>query len=75
MRYLVRMKNSKQQHTIRGQIMLWLLTIPDEELSDTMLEAKIKFDNDIDYIEFLENNLLEEIEEFIGWNVQMTYRL
>lgn len=69
------MKNSKQQHTIRGQILLWLLTIPDEELSDAMLEAKRKFDNDIDYIEFLENNLLEEIEEFIGWNVQMTYRL
>jgi len=69
------MKNSKQRHTIRGQIMLWLLTIPDEELSDSMLEAKKKFDNDIEYIDFLENNLLEEIEEFIGWNVQMTYRL
>lgn len=69
------MKNSKQQHTIRGQIMLWLLTIPDEELSDAMLEAKRKFDNDIDYIEFLENSLLDEIEEFIGWNVQMAYRL
>lgn len=75
MNYLNEMKNSKQQHTIRGQILLWLLTIPDEELSDAMLEAKRKFDNDIDYIEFLENNLLEEIEEFIGWNVQMAYRL
>jgi O-phosphoseryl-tRNA(Cys) synthetase len=56
-----------------GKIILWLLTIPDEELSDTMLIAKQGLENDIAFIEFLEKQLIDEIEEFAEWNNQMAY--
>ena len=58
-----------------GKIILWLLTIPDEELSDTMLIAKQGLENDIAFIEFLEKKLIDEIEEFAEWNNQMAYSL
>jgi hypothetical protein len=61
--------------SVNGQIMLWLTTIPEDELSDTMRVAKKKFDNDIDFIEYIENNLSDEVEEFVQWNVSMTYRV
>ena len=56
-----------------GKIILWLLTIPPEELSDTMLMAKQELENDIAFIEFLEKQLIDEIEEFAEWNNQMAY--
>jgi O-phosphoseryl-tRNA(Cys) synthetase len=56
-----------------GKIILWLLTIPDEELSDTMLIAKQGLENDIAFIEFLEKQLIDEIEEFAEWNNHMAY--
>jgi hypothetical protein len=58
-----------------GKIILWLLTIPTEELSDTMLMAKQELENDIAFIEFLEKQLIDEIEEFAEWNNQMAYSL
>lgn len=58
-----------------GKIILWLLTIPDEELSDTMFIAKQGLENDIAFIEFLEKQLVDEIEEFAEWNNQMAYSL
>jgi hypothetical protein len=56
-----------------GKIILWLLTIPDEELSDTMLIAKRQLDNDISFIEFMENQLINEIAEFAEWNNEMAF--
>jgi hypothetical protein len=58
-----------------GKIILWLLTIPQEELSDTMLIAKRELSNDIAFIEFMEKQLIDEIEEFAEWNNQMAYSL
>jgi hypothetical protein len=58
-----------------GKIILWLLTIPQEELSDTMLVAKRELGNDIAFIEFMEKQLIDEIEEFAEWNNQMAYSL
>lgn len=56
-----------------GKIILWLLTIPEEELSDTMLIAKRELGNDIAFIEFVENQLIDEIEEFAEWNNEMAF--
>jgi hypothetical protein len=58
-----------------GKIILWLLTIPQEELSDTMLIAKRELSNDIAFIEFMEKQLIDEIEEFAEWNNEMAYSL
>jgi hypothetical protein len=48
------------------------LTIPKEELSDSMVSAyqqmHDKGQNEIWLIDYFENNLKEEIEEFIVWN-------
>jgi hypothetical protein len=55
-----------------NEAILWLLTIPNEELSDSMLLAhkqmKAFGQNEIWLIDYFENNLKEEIEEFIEWN-------
>jgi hypothetical protein len=56
-----------------GKIILWLLTIPEEELSDTMLMAKQELDNDIAFIEFMEKQLIDEIAEFADWNNEMAF--
>jgi hypothetical protein len=62
--------NSVNQY---GKIILWLLTIPDEELSDTMLMAKQELGNDIAFIEFMEKQLIDEISEFAEWNNEMAF--
>jgi len=62
--------NSVNQY---GKIILWLLTIPDEELSDTMLMAKQELGNDIAFIEFMEKQLIDEITEFAEWNNEMAF--
>lgn len=55
-----------------NQAILWFLTIPKEELSDSMLAAYNKMEkdgqNEIWLIDHFEQNLQEEIEEFIQWN-------
>jgi len=55
-----------------NQSILWLLTIPREELSDSMLEARVKMENlnqnEIWLIDYFENYLSEEIKEFVDWN-------
>jgi hypothetical protein len=38
-----------------------------------MLIAKQGLENDIAFIEFLEKQLIDEIEEFAEWNNQMAY--
>ena len=55
-----------------NQAILWFLTIPKEELSDSMLAAYNKMEqdgqNEIWLIDYFEQNLQEEIQEFIQWN-------
>ena len=62
----------KQNNHKFNQAILWLLTIPNEELSDSMLLAYKQMQeegqNEIWLVDYFENNLKEEIEEFIGWN-------
>lgn len=52
-------------------MIFWLLTIPECELSDSMLLAKSKLNNDIEFIEYLEKELFDEIVELFEWNNQM----
>lgn len=58
-----------------GKAILWLLTIPKEELSDSMLESYKQMQeqnqNEIWLINHFEKNLSEEIREFIEWNGNM----
>jgi hypothetical protein len=62
----------KQNNHKFNEAILWLLTIPTEELSDSMVSAHQQMQeegqNEIWLIDYFENNLKEEIEEFIGWN-------
>jgi len=62
----------KQNNHKFNEAMLWLLTIPTEELSDSMVLARQQMQkesqNEIWLIDYFESNLKEEIEEFIGWN-------
>jgi hypothetical protein len=62
----------KQNNHKFNEAILWLLTIPNEELSDSMLLAHKQMQafgqNEIWLIDYFENNLKEEIEEFIEWN-------
>lgn len=55
-----------------NEAILWLLTIPNEELSDSMIsvykQMQDEGQNEIWLIDYLENNLKEEIKEFIEWN-------
>jgi hypothetical protein len=62
----------KQNNHKFNQAILWLLTIPTEELSDSMVLAHQRMQeeeqNEIWLVDYFENNLKEEIEEFIEWN-------
>ena len=62
----------KQNNHKFNQAILWLLAIPTEELSDSMVLANQRMQeegqNEIWLIDYFENNLKEEIEEFIEWN-------
>jgi HD-GYP domain-containing protein (c-di-GMP phosphodiesterase class II) len=55
-----------------NQAILWLLTIPKEELSDSMFSAykemKKNGQNEIWLIDYFESKLSEEIVEFVDWN-------
>lgn len=55
-----------------GKAILWLITLPKEELSDSMLDAYKQMQeqnqNEIWLINYFEKNLSEEIREFIEWN-------
>jgi hypothetical protein len=55
-----------------NQAILWLLTIPKEELSDSMSEAYSKMknlgQNEIWLIDHFEQNLSDEIRDFVNWN-------
>jgi hypothetical protein len=55
-----------------NQAILWLLTIPKEELSDSMLDACKKMEkegqNEIWLIDYFEQKLPDEIREFVNWN-------
>jgi hypothetical protein len=55
-----------------NQAILWLLTIPKEELSDSMLSAYKEMQkngqNEIWLIDHFESKLSEEISEFVDWN-------
>jgi hypothetical protein len=55
-----------------NKAILWLLTLPKEELSDSMLEAYNKMrqngENEIWLIEHFEQKLYGEICEFVDWN-------
>jgi hypothetical protein len=55
-----------------NQAILWLLTIPKEELSDTMLNAyntmKKEGQNEIWLIDHFEQKLSVEIRDFVNWN-------
>jgi hypothetical protein len=55
-----------------NQAILWLLTIPKEELSDSMLDAYKKMEkegqNEIWLIDHFEQKLSKEIYEFVNWN-------
>lgn len=55
-----------------NKAILWLLTIPKEELSDSMLSAYNKMkkegQNEIWLIDHFENNLSDEIRDFVNWN-------
>ena len=55
-----------------NQAILWLLTIPKEELSDSMLSAYKEMQkngqNEIWLIDYFESKLSEEIVEFVDWN-------
>jgi HD-GYP domain-containing protein (c-di-GMP phosphodiesterase class II) len=79
------MKNKKEKFKITEQQMsgylgdskfnqaiLWLLTIPKEELSDSMFSAYKEMQkngqNEIWLIDYFESKLSEEIVEFVDWN-------
>ena len=79
------MKKKKEKFKITGQQMsgylgdskfnqaiLWLLTIPKEELSDSMFSAYKEMEkngqNEIWLIDYFESKLSEEIVEFVDWN-------
>jgi hypothetical protein len=79
------MKNKKEsfkinQHQMSGylgdsqfnQAILWLLTIPKEELSDSMLSAyntmQKEGQNEIWLIDQFEQKLSDEIRDFVNWN-------
>ena len=79
------MKKKKEKFKITGQQMsgylgdskfnqaiLWLLTIPKEELSDSMFSAYKEMEkngqNEIWLIDYFEQKLSEEIVEFVDWN-------
>lgn len=55
-----------------NQAILWLLTIPKEELSDSMFSAYKEMEkngqNKIWLIDHFEQKLSEEILEFVDWN-------
>ena len=55
-----------------NKAILWLLTIPKEELSDTMYSAYQQMQkenqNEIWLIDHFEQKLGEEIHEFVDWN-------
>jgi hypothetical protein len=55
-----------------NQAILWLLTIPKEELSDSMFKAYQQMQkegqNEIWLIDHFEQKLSDEIREFINWN-------
>jgi HD-GYP domain-containing protein (c-di-GMP phosphodiesterase class II) len=55
-----------------NQAILWLLTIPKEELSDSMFSAYKEMEkngqNEIWLIDYFESKLSEEIIEFVDWN-------
>ena len=55
-----------------NQAILWLLTIPKEELSDSMLSAYKTMEkegqNEIWLIDQFEQKLSNEIREFVNWN-------
>jgi hypothetical protein len=55
-----------------NQAILWLLTIPKEELSDSMLLAyktmQQEGQNEIWLIDQFEQKLTDEIREFVNWN-------
>lgn len=55
-----------------NQAILWLLTIPREELSDSMLSAYNTMQkdgqNEIWLIDHFEQKLSDEIREFVNWN-------
>jgi hypothetical protein len=79
------MKNKKEKFQITEQQMsgylgdsqynkaiLWLLTIPKEELSDSMYstykEMQKQNQNEIWLIDQFEQKLGDEIKEFVDWN-------
>ena len=55
-----------------NQAILWLLTIPKEELSDTMLSIyntmQKESQNEIWLIDQFEQKLSDEIRDFVNWN-------
>jgi len=55
-----------------NQAILWLLTIPKEELSDSMLLAYKTMEkegqNEIWLIDQFEQKFSEEIRDFVNWN-------
>jgi hypothetical protein len=55
-----------------NKAILWLLTIPKEELSDSMLSAynlmQKEGQNEIWLIDHFEQKLSNEIKDFINWN-------
>jgi hypothetical protein len=55
-----------------NKAILWLLTIPKEELSDPMLLAYKQMQkegqNEIWLIDYFEQKLGDEIHEFVDWN-------
>jgi len=55
-----------------NQAILWLLTIPKEELSDSMLLAyntmQNENQNEIWLIDYFEQKLNDEIRDFVNWN-------
>jgi hypothetical protein len=55
-----------------NQAILWLLTIPKEELSDSMLSTyntmQKEGQNEIWLIDQFEQKLSDEIRDFVNWN-------
>ena len=55
-----------------NKAILWLLTIPKEELSDSMLNAYKEMQkngqNEIWLIDYFEQKMGDEIKEFVDWN-------
>ena len=74
------MNNKITEHQMSGylgnsqynQAILWLLTIPKEELSDSMLSAyntmQKEGQNEIWLIDQFEQKLSDEIRDFVNWN-------